>query len=114
MIEVFDRITSIIEENEYYYIYDFSYDMVCSKLTMSFCENPDDIQIELKITFLEVEEFSNKKHHDPGNVCLAEMHNYNFEEKDGKVLVVINTGSSNLHFYTLKKPILETITNSYL
>ena len=110
MIEFFNQVTSTIEENKYYYIHELSYDLIESTLTMYLCENPDDIQIELKLTFLEIQDLSNTRYHDPDDICIADMNDYSFEEREGKVYVRINTGDSNLTFVTLKKPTAERVT----
>lgn len=107
MIKEFDRLTSLIESNELYYIYDFSYNLIDSQISLSFCENPDEIKLGLKVTFTEVTKISNERYHDPEDACLAEMHNYDFIQLNDQVLVKVNTGDSILEFITLNKPKIE-------
>ncbi|MCW8880099.1 MAG: hypothetical protein OQK04_00105 [Kangiellaceae bacterium] len=109
MIKKFDELTSIIEKSECYYIYDFKYDIIDSKLEMSLCENPDDYNVELNIVFLEIEKLSNNRFHDPSDRCLAEMSNYDFKEIDGKVSTRINTGDSVLEFLTRVEPLVKKV-----
>lgn len=110
MIQYFNQITDIIEENKLSYIHELSYNLTESTLTMYFCDNPDDIQVQLKVTYLGIQELSNKRYHDPEDNCIADMNDYSFEEIENKVYVRINTGDSSLTFVTLKIPTAERVT----
>ena len=112
MIECFDKLTKIIEESEFYYIYEMDYDLISSTLELSLCENPDHIESGLSVLFAEIEGLSNKRYHDPGDICVAEIQSYDFRELDGKVLVIINTGDSNLEFLTSIQPNINEITKT--
>ena len=104
MKQALKHITEQIEAGEFYYIFDLEYDAIESQLRMSFCENPDKIAVALTLIFHEIVEFHNTRYHDPGDRCLAELHNYEFVEDEQQLHVTVNTGDSVLRFVSLAEP----------